>query len=184
MTSTLRTDARRNRERIVAAARRCFAEHGLEVGVDEIARQAGVGMGTLYRRFPTKTSLIHAIFEQSLDELQPAIDRALAADDPWEGFVELLLAGVAQQARDHGFGQMVVLRLGPEAVPEDTRRRFLAPLGELLARAQAAGTVRRDITAGDVPAIVRMAGATALGGDPAPDCRRHAGLLLDGLRAR
>jgi AcrR family transcriptional regulator len=184
VSSTLRADALRNRERIVAAARRCFAERGLEVGVDAIATEAGVGMGTLYRRFPTKTSLIHAIFEQGLDELQPAIDRALAAEDAWEGFVELVLAIVAQQASDQGFGQMVVLRLGPQAIPEDVRRRVLAPLEELLARAQDAGTARDDISADDVPAIIRMAGASALGRDRPPDCRRHVGLLLDGLRKR
>jgi AcrR family transcriptional regulator len=184
MTSNLRSDARRNRDLIVAAARRCFAEHGLEVGVDEIACQAGVGIGTLYRRFPTKTSLIHAIFEQRLDELQPAIDRALAADDAWEGLVDLILATVGQQVEDHGFGQMVVLRLGPEAIPADTRRRFLGPLEELLARAQAAGAVRSDISADDIPVIMRMAGATAIGRDQAPDHRRHVALLLDGLRER
>jgi AcrR family transcriptional regulator len=184
MPATLRRDAQRNRDRIVAAARRAFAEHGLDVGVEEIARRAGVGMGTLYRRFPTKESLVHAIFEDRLDALQPAIDRALAAGDPWEGLVEIVVATVAEQADDHGFSQMVVLRLGPEAVPEDVRRRFFGPLEELLARAQASGQVRPDVSAADLPAIVRMAGASALGGESAGDGRRHVGLLLDGLRAR
>ncbi|TMM01949.1 MAG: TetR/AcrR family transcriptional regulator [Actinobacteria bacterium] len=184
MSATLRRDAQRNRERIIEAARRAFAEHGLDVGVDEIARSAGVGMGTLYRRFPTKESLVHAIFEDRLDQLQPVIERALAAEDPWEGLVEMIVATVAQQTEDHGFGQMVVLRFGPEAVPADIRRRFFAPLEELLARAQASGQVRSDISAGDLPAIVRMAGASALGAGAAADCRRHVGLLLDGLRRR
>ena len=184
MSTTLRRDAQRNRERILAAARASFAEHGLDVGVDEIARRAGVGMGTLYRRFPTKQSLVHAIFEDGLDRLQPAIERALAAEDPWEGLVEMILATVAQQADDHGFGQMVVLRFGPEAVPDDIRRRFFAPLEELLAGAQAAGQVRSDISAADLPAIVRMAGAAALGAGARSDCGRHVGLLLDGLRPR
>ena len=128
MSATLRRDAQRNRERIIEAARRAFAEHGLDVGVDEIARSAGVGMGTLYRRFPTKESLVHAIFEDRLDQLQPVIERALAAEDAWEGLVEMIVATVAQQTEDHGFGQMVVLRFGPEAVPADIRRRSFAPL--------------------------------------------------------
>ena len=184
MTSPLRTDAQRNRDRIVAAARRCFAEHGLDVGVEEIARSAGVGMGTLYRRFPTKKSLVHAIFEQRLDELQPTIDQAVAAGDAWDGLVDLFVAVVAQQAEDHGFGQMVVLRFGPEAVPEDVRRRVLGPVEELIDRAQGAGTVRLDIGPDDVPSILRMAGAAALGSGRTGDWRRHVELLLDGLRAR
>jgi AcrR family transcriptional regulator len=182
--TSLRTDAQRNRDRIVVAAREAFAEHGLDVGVEQIARRAGVGMGTLYRRFPTKESLVHAIFEERIDTLQPVIDRALGSGDPWEGFVEVVLATVAQHAEDRGFLQMVVLRLGPDAVPDDVRRRFFAPLEELQERAQRAGRMRSDLTAADLPAIVRMAAASALApGDPARDCRRHVGLLLDGLRA-
>jgi AcrR family transcriptional regulator len=180
---TLRSDARRNRDRILDAAQRSFATDGLEIGVDEIACRAGVGVGTLYRRFPSKESLIHAIFERRLDDLQPVIDRALAAADPWDGFVELLLAMVAQQIEDQGFSQMIVTRLGPEAVPAQIRRRFLEPVEVLMARAQTAGRARTDITAADLPAIVRMAGASALGANPACDWRRHVGMLLDGLAA-
>jgi AcrR family transcriptional regulator len=180
---TLRSDARRNRDRILDAAQRSFATDGLEIGVDEIACRAGVGVGTLYRRFPSKESLIHAIFERRLDDLQPVIDRALAAADPWDGFVELLLAMVAQQIEDQGFSQMIVTRLGPEAVPVQIRRRFLEPVEVLMARAQSAGRARTDITAADLPAIVRMAGASALGANPACDWRRHVGMLLDGLAA-
>src|SRR3954469_8092521 len=142
MASTLRTDAQRNRDRIVVAAREAFAEEGLDVGVEQIARRAGVGMGTLYRRFPTKESLAHAVFEQRVDDLQPVIDRALAGDDPWRGFVDVMLATVAKHAEDRGFLQMVVLRLGPGVVPDDVRHRFFAPLEELLARAQREGSVR------------------------------------------
>src|SRR3954468_14033843 len=185
MASTLRTDAQRNRDRIIAAARESFAEEGLDVGVEQIARRAGVGMGTLYRRFPTKESLVHAIFEQRVDALQPVIDRALAGDDPWAGFVDVLQTTVAYHAEDRGFLQMVVHRLGPDAVPNEVRRRFFAPMEELLARAQRAGSIRPDLNAGDLPAIFRMAAASALApADPARDCRRHVGLLLDGLRAQ
>jgi AcrR family transcriptional regulator len=181
---TLRSDARRNRDRILDAARRSFATDGLEIGVDEIACRAGVGVGTLYRRFPSKESLIHAIFERRLDDLQPAIDRAFTTPDPWDGFVELLFAMVAQQIEDQGFSQMIVTRLGPEAVPAQIRRRFLEPVEQLLARAQEMGRARTDITAADLPAVLRMAGASALGADPACDWRRHVELLLDGLAVR
>src|SRR5437764_11088970 len=162
MAASLRTDAQRNRDRIVVAAREAFAEGGLDVGVGPIARRAGVGMGTLYRRFPTKESLVHAIFEERIDALQPVIDRALAGDNAWEGFVDVVLATVAQHAEDRGFLQMVVLRLGPDAVPDDVRRGFFAPLEELFARAQRSGSMRSDISAADLPAIVRMAAASAL----------------------
>ena len=180
---TLRSDARRNRDRILDAARRSFATDGLDIGVDEIAFRAGVGVGTLYRRFPSKESLIHAIFERRLDDLQPVIDRAFMAVDPWDGFVELLFAMVAQQIEDQGFSQMIVTRLGPDAIPDYIRRRFLEPAEQLLARAQEVGRARTDITAADLPAILRMAGASALGADPACDWHRHVGLLLDGLAA-
>src|SRR3954465_4513652 len=106
MATTLRRDGERNRGRILDAARRAFAELGLDVGVDEIARRAGVGVGTLYRRFPTKQSLVAAICDARLGELQPAIDAALAEEDPWTGFVSLVLATVERQAADRGFMQM------------------------------------------------------------------------------
>jgi AcrR family transcriptional regulator len=184
MAASLRTDAQRNRDRIVVAAREAFAEGGLDVGVEEIARRAGVGMGTLYRRFPTKESLIHAIFEQRIDDLEPVMDRAVAGDDAWQGFVDVLLAVVAQHAEDRGFLQMVVLRMGPAAVPDAVRSRFFEPLEQLLLRAQRDGRMRADVAIADLPAIVRMAAASALApGDPARDCTRHVGLLLDGLRA-
>ena len=179
MTAPLRSDAARNRDRILEAARAAFAEHGLEIGVDEIAQRAGVGVGTLYRRFPSKASLVHAIFEQRVDDLAPAIERALAEADPWDGFVGLVFAIAGQQASDQGFGQMV-LRLGPDAVPGDVRRRLVGPLEELLTRAQASGRARRDVAAADLPGIVRLAVTAATEGDP----RRHVGFLLDGLRAR
>jgi AcrR family transcriptional regulator len=178
---TLRSDAQRNRDRILDAARRSFATDGLGIGVDEIACRAGVGVGTLYRRFPSKESLIYAIFERRLDDLQPVIDRALAAEDPWDGFVELLYAMVAQQIEDQGFSQMIVTRLGPDAIPHQIRRRFLEPAERLFARAQATGRAREDVTAADLPAVLRMAGSSALGADPEGDWRRHVGLLLDGL---
>ena len=185
MAGTLRRDAQRNRDLIVDAARHAFAEEGLDVCVGDIAKRAGVGVGTLYRRFPTKQSLIEAIFEQRVDDLQPAIDRALAADDAWEGFVGLVHATVALRAADQGFLQMISLRIGPEAVPDEVRRRFFAPLEELLGRAQRAGQVRADLTPADLPPVIRMAGAAALGSaDGAPDIERHVGLLLDGLRVR
>jgi AcrR family transcriptional regulator len=178
MAPKLRRDARRNRDRILEAACRCVAERGLEIGMDEIAQAAGVGVGTLYRRFPSKAALIQAILERRLDQLQPAIDEALADEDPGRGLAELMAAMVAQQIDDRGFLQML-LRDDPEALPDRIRGRFLAPLERLLARAQRAGLIREDIAASDLPALLRMASATAL--HPS-EWRLHLSVLLDGLR--
>src|SRR3954462_10863411 len=88
----LRSDAQRNRDRIVAATRAAFQERGLDVGVDEIARRAGVGMGTLYRHFPTKDALIDAIVDARFAELITAAEAALEAPDAWDGFDAFLVA--------------------------------------------------------------------------------------------
>jgi AcrR family transcriptional regulator len=184
----LRADARRNRDRILDAARRAFAEQGLDVANEEIARRAGVGAGTLYRRFPTKQSLIHALFEQRLDELEPVFRRALAADDGWTGLVDLLQGTVALSARDQGFLETLAFELGPE-LPADLVDRLFGPMAVLLERAQAVGDARPDLRPEDLPVLLHMAGASTgrrLDGRPmGPDeWPRYVALLLDGLRAR
>ena len=147
-----------------------------------IADRAGVGIGTLYRHFPSKQSLIDAALAQRLDELQPAIDSALQATDAWNGFTDLLLAMVAAQVQDRGFSQM----LGPSgtgAISDLVRGRLLRPLERLMVRAQAAGRMRADLARRDLPVILRMAGAAAQQAEPPQNWRRHVGLLLDGLRS-
>lgn len=183
----LRADAQRNRDRIVQAAGAAFAEQGLDVCVDEIARRAGVGIGTLYRRFPTKALLIQAIFEERLRELRPVAERALAGADAWAGLAELVHATVACQAADQGFLQELARAVGADALTAGARERFFAPFEELLGRAQAAGEARPDIGPDDLPALLRMAGAAAAaqaGAGSEPDAQRHVALLLDGLRPR
>src|SRR3954470_24749544 len=90
----LRRDAQRNRDRILAATRVAFQERGLDVGVDEIARRAGVGMGTLYRHFPTRAALVAGIVDARFAELTEAAERALEAPDAWGGFEAFLVAAV------------------------------------------------------------------------------------------
>lgn len=183
----LRCDAERNRKRLVRAARQAFAEHGLNAGVADIAERAGVGTGTLYRRFGTKDGLVAAIFDEILGELQPSIDEARAAGDPWEGFAILMRASMRFQAEDQGFLQMFAAKLAPPGTRPAARRRFYAPLEELLARGQAAGVIRGDLTPDDLPVLVRMAGTATQRRDDAPDAAdlwpRYLDLLLDGLRA-
>ena len=92
----LRRDARENRDRILAAARAAFAAEGVDVPVEAIAERAGVGMGTLYRRFPTKHDLVQAVIEESLDRFVVAAEEGLAEDDPWTGFTGFVAFVLAQ----------------------------------------------------------------------------------------
>lgn len=180
----LRRDAQRNLERILDAARDAFAQDGIEVGVDEIARRAGVGIGTLYRRFPTKEALIDAIVERRAEELTALATEAEATEDPWEG-VELLLGGILERhARDRGFRTLVAERTLTTDKPT-LRSRLRPQISRIMARAQEHGSLRADITVEDVTVLVWGAGrAVEITGEVAPDYwRRHLGILLDGLRA-
>ena len=183
----LRADARRNRERVLAAATEVFAEQGREASVAEIARRAGVGAGTLFRHFPTKHDLLLASLEVGFDDVQAAIAEADGLDDPWEGLVHVLTACAEIQARDRTFLESV----GPELFREPTLERRnaerMASLATLVERAQAAEAVRDDLRAEDLPFLLcAVGGATGKcgsGGGTAPDLwRRYLGLVLDGLR--
>jgi AcrR family transcriptional regulator len=181
----LRADAARNRTRILAAARAAFAESGLDVGVEEIARRAGVGKGTLYRRFPTKEALVRAIFEDRLDDLDALAARAEGEPDAWEAFSRFLADTARMQASDQGFLDVVALRTGAVLSPEH-RRRFLSIVARPLQRAQGTRCLRGDLVPEDVTLLLRMIGAVTRG---APDggsmeahWPRYLALLLDGLR--
>src|SRR5215212_10297175 len=103
----LRADAERNRRRILDAARTVFAEHGLAVGVDAVARAAGVGVGTLYRRFPTKQDLLRAIVEDRVDRLAERFAEAAQIDDPWSAFARAAEEFAGAIARDRAFFEVV-----------------------------------------------------------------------------
>src|SRR3954468_15807059 len=103
----LRADAERNRERILAAAREAFAEDGLDVGLHQIAKRAGVGVGTVYRRFPEKDQLVEALFEDRIDEVLGIAEAALAEDDAWTGLEHYLYRTCELQVADHGLHQLV-----------------------------------------------------------------------------
>jgi len=183
----LRADARRNRERVLEAATAVFAEQGADASVAEIARRACVGAGTLFRHFPTKHDLLLATLELGFDDVQAAIADAETMDDGWEGLVHVLTVCAEIQSRDRGFLESV----GPELFREPSLQRRNAErmdnLGRLIARAQAAGLVRDDLRAEDVPFLLSaVGGATgkcAAGGEIAPDLwRRYLGIVLDGMR--
>ena len=140
----LRADAARNRARVLDAAREAFAELGLDVGVEEIARRAGVGKGTLYRRFPTKDALVRAIFEGLLDEIDVLVAEAEAVPDPWDAFTRYVVATAELQISNQGFFDVVNQRLGAVVLSPDQRTRALAGTARLLSaprtRAWCAGT--------------------------------------------
>ena len=182
----LRRDAERNRRRILEAAASAFAEAGLSVTMDEIARRAGVGVGTVYRRFPDKELLIEALFEQRLDELVALAEEAAALDDAWAGIERFLETFTALQAHDRGLKEVVLGSGRGQARVRHARARIAPVVNGLLARAQAQGELRPDVVGTDLGLVQFM--VTALidyTGDVAPDVwRRQLAIVLDGLRTR
>jgi AcrR family transcriptional regulator len=180
----LRRDAQRNRDRILAATRAAFQERGLEVGVDEIARRAGVGMGTLYRHFPTKDALIDAVVDARFAELTAFAEAALEAPDAWEGFEAFLASAVELQTADRGFKDALAARGRDEPRVKAARRKLLRVLERLVARGVEEGALRDDLAAEDVSVLLwataRIVERTA---DVAPgQPHRFLAMHLDGLR--
>lgn len=181
----LRRDAQANRSRIVAAAREAFAADGIEVPVEEIARRAAVGMGTLYRHFPAKEDLIDAVLEDAFAVVGGAAEAALAEEDAWAGFRGFLESVFALHVENRGLKDMIATRAHGRTRAEAMRRRIRPLLRQLIARAQEQGALRADFTPEDLPLVFwsvgRVIEATA---DVAPELwRRQLGFLLDGLRA-
>ncbi|GAA1609322.1 TetR/AcrR family transcriptional regulator [Actinoplanes couchii] len=178
MTQTLRSDARDNRERILTAARELFAEGGLDVPMREIARRADVGPATLYRRFPTKESLVVEAFEEQSRACEVVLERAVADTDAWRGLCRLVEEMFDLHARDRGF-TAAFLAAYPQAVDRATvlEQGYLG-VADLAARAKAAGKLRADFTVDDFILVLR-----ANGGLRPADSRRFAALTIQGFRA-
>jgi AcrR family transcriptional regulator len=178
----LRADARRNRERILESARGACAAYGAAVQMDDVARGAGVGVGTVYRHFPTKEALIEALVAEKFRVTTDNLRDALEIEDPWEAFAEGLRRNAAVMAADAGLRDALI-RLGPAARHSAEAHEELEALaGRLVDRAQEAGKLRTDVTVDDISAL--MAGLCTSMAHPELDWRRHLELLLDGLRAR
>ena len=181
----LRKDAERNRQRILAAAGELFAEVGLAASLDAVAERAGVGVGTVYRRFPDKEQLIDALFEERVGELVACAEAALSNPDPWEGFVGFLEYGLRLQAQDRGLKEVLLSTDEGRARVARVRERLVPLAGRLVERAQAAGALRPDFSQQDMPVIQLMIGAVIDGArDIEPDLwRRYLAIVLRGLRA-
>lgn len=176
----LRADAERNRARLLEAASELFAARGLGVSLDEIARHAGVGVGTAYRRFRDKEALIEALFEDRIAGITALARRALEHEDPWEGLVQFMEGTVRTQVADRGLKE-VLFGSGFGAAPMEEARRSIAPLvAAIVRRAQAAGRLRADVEVTDFPLLqFLISGVADFGAELAP---RYLTLVLDGLR--
>ena len=181
----LRKDAERNRERLMDAAREVFQEHGVEAPLEEIARRAGVGIGTLYRRFPTRESLIDAIFEAKADEYVRASEEGLASESAWEGFRRFLERICRMQAEDRGFADVLTATFPMAPAVEDRRAKAMTNIAELIRRAQQEETLRADFVLGDIVWILIANGSFLQATrEIAPDAwKRYLALILDALRA-
>lgn len=181
----LRVDAERNRQRIIGAAREVFAESGIDVPMEEIARRAGVGVGTLYRRYPTRADLIAAAFETKMSAYADAAREALSADDPWEGFCRYVEQICAMQAGDRGFTTVLTMTFPTAKRFEADRNRAFADMSALIERAKAAGKLRADFDTVDVPMfLMANAGVLTATAEAAPDTwRRLIGYLLQACTA-
>ncbi len=181
----LRTDAQANRRRIVEAARAVFAERGVDAPLDDIAKRAGVGNATLYRRFPTREDLVAAVFVERLAEYADAAARSLQMPDPWDGFCAFVEHVCAMQAEDNGARDVLTMSFPTAKGLEDLRDRAYRDFAELVCRAQAAGQLRADFLPEDF-VVLQMANAGVVQGtrEYAPRAwRRFVGLILDACRA-
>ena len=181
----LRADAARNQQRIVEAARGLFAEHGLEVTLDDVAEAAGVGVGTVDRRYSNKQELILEVFEHAVASMAEATERANRNPDPWAGLVELSEWACEHLAGNRGFSE-VILEL-PDAMERfvSVRDRIKPAVTRLIDRGRDAGVLRPGIEASDFFAIMNMVESIAATSKSVNDqvWRRYLAIALDGIRA-
>lgn len=184
MPRPLRRDAERNRQRILTAAAEVFNDHGLEVSLDEVARHAGVGVGTVYRRFPSKEDLVEALFVERIDSVAALAEAAGEAGDPWSALVSFMEQVVEMLAADAGLRQMLMFSTYGRDGVSYARRRNAPLVGRLVERAQAAGQLRLDLEPTDIPFIIfTLTEGTQFARHVSPEIwRRYLNLVLDGLR--
>jgi AcrR family transcriptional regulator len=180
----LRRDAERNRQRILEAATEVFNERGLDVSLDEIARHAGVGVGTVYRRFRTKEELVEALFMSRLDQVAAIADQAFEAPDPWSGLVSFMERMAEIMAGDLGLRQILMFATYGRDLVAVARERNAPLVERLVERAQAAGQLRSDLRQTDIVFIVFvLTEAAQLAQAASPGIwRRYLALILDGMR--
>ena len=175
-----RADARRNLKRVTKAARHCMARDGLDAQMEDIARRAGVGVGTVYRHFRTKDELVEALAFERFERLRDLALEALAQDDPWKSFEWFVRESARIQTDDRALSEVLTSR--PEVMGRAAESVGMLDLvSKLMGRAQRAGVVRRDAEPRDIPMVMcALAGTFRM---PASNPDRYIGIVLDGLRA-
>jgi AcrR family transcriptional regulator len=179
----LRRDAQRNRERILAAAKQLFAERGIDATLDDVAARAGVGVGTVYRRYPNKDALLDELYEEGIIEFVTLAEESLANPDAWQaliGFIERIEEGFAA---NRALEQLVMRSTRVRERRAHAREQLMAPIAAVIERAKADGRLRSDFEAGDIAMIHTMLSAVVREThDTSPDLwRRYLGLIVDGL---
>lgn len=182
----LRKDAQLNRQRILDAARELFAARGLEATLNDVARHANVGVGTVYRRFATKEELLEAIFEDGIDQVVEIAKAALQIEDSWDGFVWFVEHLCELTATDRGLREMVCSKAYGGYRVECARLQLDPHVSQVVQRARDDGYLRPEVTSTDMPILNLLAGTvTEYAGHIEPQLwRRYVALLLDGMRYR
>ncbi|MFB4304361.1 TetR/AcrR family transcriptional regulator [Actinomadura sp. NTSP31] len=185
MPKTRRADAARNRDKLLDAAAAVFGERGLDAPLEEVARRAGVSIGTLYNHFPARQDLFDAIFPARLAALDRLAETALADPDPWAGFAAYVEGLVALQAGDRGLNDVLARRFPLASELSEACHRGFAHLDRLVERAKESGRLRGDFETSDmVPLMWAMSQIIRESKDTGPEVwRRFLGFVLDGLRA-
>jgi len=181
----LRKDAVRNRQRVIDAARDLFATRGLEATLNEVAHHGGIGVGTVYRRFPTKEALFEAIFEDAIDEVAALADTGLEFDDSWQGFAWFVEQMCQATATDRGLREVLFSKAGGGNRVDAARTRLVPKIAKLVERAQKDGYLRPGISDTDMPILGLLAGTVSefAGHVNADLWRRYVAIFLDGLRS-
>ncbi|NUR57663.1 MAG: TetR/AcrR family transcriptional regulator [Catenulispora sp.] len=187
----LRRDAERNRRLILEAARVVFAQHGLDASLDEVAREAGLGVGTVYRRFPNRDALVDALFDDMVASIEVILQESVALPRAWDGLVHFMTALLESQGRDKALRDMMFsrhLHLDDCGKQKDDAIRELVQdsMTDLIERSQQDGDLRADVTLTDV-GVLLIAGVGIVDFTASADrdvWRRQLSVVLDGLRAR
>jgi AcrR family transcriptional regulator len=179
----LRADARRNRRAVIAAAKKLFADQGLDAQMPDVASTAKVGVGTVYRHFPTKDDLIAALAAERFERLAEMAAESLEAEDPWQGLCDFIRYSAQIQADDRGLCDVMGSR--PEVMGASAEAVGLDKLcDQLVKRAQRSGDLRKDLDWEDIPMIAcGLGGITKAHGPGAGRWPRLVEIVLDGLRA-